>query len=428
MKVELTIAGALCASLVTAAPVVSDVTLTQRGSSKILVTYRLDEPAVVTLDVLTNAAGDVWASIGGANVTNVWGDVNKVVRDTEVTHEIWWRPSEEWKANFAQTYTVKAKVKAWATDTPPNYMVVDLMQEADKGGDPVRYFEDPSFFPYGKFAGKADDIDPLYRGRYLVMRKVPAKGTTWRMGSPASELGKSTCESSLRETAHYVTLTSDYYLGAFEVTQEQCARFIGVGSLSSDKANWPCALGGGLTDGLVSYKQFRGATFRWPGDAHQVDSLCAVDKLRMRSGVDFDLPTEAEWEFACRAGTLSALYTGNELNADSGVNDNLNPIAWYVENSGSVRRVGEKEPNGFGLYDMLGNVAEFCLDRQMTDLGTADAVDPAGAETGEYQVLKGGSCQKSAAWLRAASRQNWVKPEDSYYDCGFRLWAPAIAK
>jgi len=121
------------------------------------------------------------------------------------------------------------------------------------------------------------------------------------------------------------------------------------------------------------------------------------------------LPTEAQWEYACRAGTVTARYQ-----------EDLHAIAWYVENSDSqTHDVGQKQPNAWGLYDMLGNVDEWCLDGWYDYLGTA-AVDPiASAEAGAPRVIRGGSWGHPARNVRSAYRYASV-PANRVVVLGFR--------
>ena len=427
MKTLMFAIAATSALALSATPVVSDVVIEQRNSRTVKVTYNLSEDAVVTVDFLTNATAEVWASIGGKNVTHVWGDCNRLVKGAG-PHTLYWAPEKSWGAQFADTFSVKAEVKAWAVDAPPNYMVVDLCAEKT-----IRYYESADSLPDGGVT------NPIYKTDRLVMRKIPAKGVTWRMGSPTGEVGKKKSEDSWNgwETPHYVTLTEDFYLGVYELTRRQCIDRIPAGyywnteavPYLEDDPMRPVA--GNRYVGAMTYKVMRGITKLWPGDGHDVADDCALDRLRKKTGVDFDLPTEAQWEFACRAGTGSALYNGKELSADDGVNEGLEDIAWYKGNAGvRMHVVGELKPNAFGLYDMLGNVCEYCLDRISGRGDIVDEpVDPKGstADT-KYRIVRGGFYSGDAFYSRAATRQNYSSYENEESAIGFRLWAPAIAK
>ena len=129
-------------------------------------------------------------------------------------------------------------------------------------------------------------------------------------------------------------------------------------------------------------------------------------------GFYYRLPTEAEWEYAARAGA-SGPYHGE-----------LDAVAWYAGNAGDqTHPVGLKQPNAWGLHDMHGNVWEWCQDRYEPDyyqkLAGAPAVDPRGPSTGEYRVLRGGSWYRFLWFLRASSRLG-VRPSSRYPHVGFR--------
>ena len=174
------------------------------------------------------------------------------------------------------------------------------------------------------------------------------------------------------------------------------------------------------------------------------------ERLSESSGIQFRLPTEAEWEYACRAGTSTAIYTGpleilGYANAPA-----LDAIAWYGGNSGhqydldksvdvrnyewlsdkqfpftnaGTRRIKQKAPNPWGLYDMLGNVWEWCSDRYAEKLVGA-IVDPDGPETGPSRVIRGGSWLYIARYVRSSYRRR-DDPGFRSHDLGFRLLSSA---
>lgn len=168
----------------------------------------------------------------------------------------------------------------------------------------------------------------------LVMRKIP-KGT-FSMGQTGGAFGAGGNAAQV----HDVTLTKDYFIGVFPVTQMQYKKLTrGVWDGSSVK-------GDSRPVESALYSVFRSVVT----NSISANLLGAVEKV--------DYPTEAQWECACRAGTASELYTGKGLTSE-----NLNAIAWHSGNSGSTTHpVGEKLPNAYGLYDMIGNVYEACAD------------------------------------------------------------------
>ena len=133
----------------------------------------------------------------------------------------------------------------------------------------------------------------------------------------------------------------------------------------------------------------------------------------------FDLPTEAQWEYACRAGTTTALNSGKNITHTSGKCVNLAKIGWYEENGIAMRCVGKKKPNAWGLYDMHGNVEEWCRDWYEKDY----ASDPEflnGQKTGVFRVTRGGGHRSDAENCRSASRECY-EPTVRYNFVGFRL-------
>ena len=203
-------AFAVCADDV---PEVSGITMTQgSGSRLVTITYNLaNAAAVVTLDIQTNVTGNVWASIGGENIQHVSGDVWKKVETG--AHTITWHPDLSWPDHQIADGGARAVVTAWSVDNPPDYMVVNISSTAVTNSE--TYYPSVEFLPGGLLSNS------LYRTSSLVMRKIPAQGVTWEMGSGTTETGRATDGS---ETMHTVTLTNNYYIAVFETTQEQWAQ------------------------------------------------------------------------------------------------------------------------------------------------------------------------------------------------------------
>jgi formylglycine-generating enzyme required for sulfatase activity len=249
-----------------------------------------------------------------------------------------------------------------------------------------------------------------YKTDKMVFRRIPAG--TFTMGSPGDELGRDP-----DETLHQVTLTKDFYIGVFEVTQSQYQLIMGT--------NPSIYLGDDRPVEMVSWNAVRSGT--WPSGVPAENSF--MDKLRtLTGGLLFDLPIEAQWEYACRAGTTRAYndYTQNGgegsdcLTTGIDQDTNLDPLAWYTyNNGGSHRAVGTKQANAWGLYDMHGNVWEWCLDWYVADLGVDPVIDPIGGDTGSNRVIRGGSWDNFARYCRSANRAS-PAPSDTYYHFGFR--------
>ncbi len=211
--------SAIGATAALALPVIdqSSVTLTQNSRSR-LVTVRYEltgDPAVVTVDFQTNnVASGTWASIGGDKYAQVIGDVNKLVTNINSTCTIFWQPTaaDAWPNQYIPGENFRAVVKAWATNAPPPYMIVDLM---DNPGE-KRYYPSAEAIPLGI-------TNDLYKTTRLAFRLVPAAAVQWRMGAPTTEVGQKydSLNYASRETPHLVTFTNDYYLGVYPVTQRQ---------------------------------------------------------------------------------------------------------------------------------------------------------------------------------------------------------------
>ena len=217
------------------------------------------------------------------------------------------------------------------------------------------------------------------------------------MGSPEEDLGRRE-----NEKLHLVTITKPFYIGKYEVTQSQYSAFMDKNPSNFIGANNPVE--------SVSYE----------------DAKAFCDKMNLKylnilpKGYKFALPTEAQWEYACRAGTNTALNNGKNLTKDQGACPNLDEVAWYDENSGkTTHEVGQKEPNAWGIYDMHGNVWEWCKD-WVGQYPKDDVTDPTGAYSGSYRVLRGGCWCLSTKFCRSAGRFGYF-PEARGDSFGFRL-------
>jgi len=236
---------------------------------------------------------------------------------------------------------------------------------------------------------KNEEKTDLGKGITLEMMLIPAG--KFKMGSPKSELGRRT-----DETQHEVTLTKPYYMGKYEVIQEQWEAVMGD--------NPSKIKGGKLPVTHVTWK----------------DCQDFIKKLNAKTNGEYRLPTEAEWEFACRAGTSTAYSFGDSLTkGDANFSGSEDTEKDGVK--GSAKAVGGYKPNAFGLYDMHGNVWEWCEDWKTSYLAGA-VIDPIGPATGEYRILRGGRFGFGPSDSRSANRDNYgVTPDSSFADGGFRL-------
>ena len=213
---------------------------------------------------------------------------------------------------------------------------------------------------------------------------------TFKLGSPTSE-----GERSSDETQHEVTLTRPYYLGVYEVTQEQYEKVMGTNPSGFKGPRHPVD------------------TVSWEDAQEFITKLNALS-AEQSAGRKYRLPTEAEWEYACRAGEETAYSFGDDPSV-------LGKYGWFDDNSGSkTHPVGEKQPNAWGLYDMHGNVYEWCED-WYGDYPARTMLDPTGAITGSYRVFRGGSWYFEAAYCRSANRNGFGPSDRSFNFIGFRV-------
>jgi formylglycine-generating enzyme required for sulfatase activity len=197
------------------------------------------------------------------------------------------------------------------------------------------------------------------------------------------------------ETPHEVTLTQPFKMGVHEVTQAQYEQVMGVNPSTFKGANNPVE--------MVSWE-----------DAVEFCRRLSELPAEKAAGNVYRLPTEAEWEYACRAGTTTKYSFGDD---DSGLGD----YAWHSENSDKKPHpVGSKLPNAWGLYDMHGNVSEWCQDWYV-DYPSGSVTDPRGATSGSYRVLRGGSWPYTAGDCRSAGRNGFFLPSDRSSFLGFRV-------
>ena len=225
-----------------------------------------------------------------------------------------------------------------------------------------------------------------FKVKGVTFKMIPVKGGTFSMGSKEGD--------SDEKPVHSVTL-GDYYIGETEVTQALWQAVMGNNpSYFKDKNN-PVE--------KVSYN----------------DCLTFINKLntllanQLPDGKKFRLPTEAEWEYAARGGNQSKGYQYSGSNT-------LDNVAWYYDNSRSkTHPVKQKQPNELGIYDMSGNVYEWCSD-WYGGYSSSSETNPTGPSSGSYRVLRGGSWSYNALCCRVANRYGNY-PDYSFYYCGLRL-------
>lgn len=263
--------------------------------------------------------------------------------------------------------------------------------------------------------------------------RIPAGA--FLMGSPTNELGRSE-----DETQREVTLTNEFYLSKTEVTWSDWTAVRDWG-LSHGYEGLAIGKNGreGDESGMHPVTEVsRSNAVKWCNARSERDGRTPVyytsenfssdNVLRSGSPTPFAdwsadgyrLPTEAEWEYACRAETTTAFYTGGITHADSSpLDSNLDLAGWYGGNSeNATHPVRSKLAKAFGLFDMHGNVREWCWDWYCPYEG--NAVDPKGPETGEIRVFRGGSWGEGASECRAANRDGF-SPTPATDNYGFRI-------
>lgn len=256
------------------------------------------------------------------------------------------------------------------------YLVIDLSEGAEATSYPVTT---RTGVPEG---GWTDE----YKSTKLVLRRCPAG---------ADPLGR-------------YTLTKDFYAGVFEVTEKQWELVMGENPSSYKRGDtYPVE--------RVSYNDIRGEAdgSNWPSSS-AVDATSFLGKLRAKTGLpELDLPTEAQWEYTCRAGTTTTYNTGDSESA-------LAQAGWYSGNSNNQKHpVGEKVANAWGLYDLHGNVWEWCLDWYRGDLS---GTDPVGAASGASRRYRGGSWYGGAGDASSDRFSSSSTPSARLGIFGFRLF------
>ena len=228
----------------------------------------------------------------------------------------------------------------------------------------------------------------------IGMKLVYIPHGEFMMGSPSSELDRYPDEGPV----HRVTITRGFYMSSTEVTQAQYRSIMGTSP---------------------SY---------FEGDDNPVEKVSWNDavefckKLSEKERKTYRLPTEAEWEYACRGKTTTPFYTGETISTDQA---NYNGKYVYGNGTKGIYRVktipaGTFSPNEFGLYDMHGNVWEWCKDKFNSDYySIRPATDPQGPSTGRYRMLRGGSWLNEPWGCRSASRGRWA-PVSAHSVLGFR--------
>ena len=412
LRNETTAVAVMALAMSAAATVtVSDVAFTQDAASHdVTVTYNLStsdgEPAFVSLDVLTNGV-----SVGATRVKSVVGDVSTSPADAASLVAPGTGKSITWHARAdlpdAVLQSVAVRVVGLVTNHFEGlYLVVDLENGTDASCWPVQYT-----------ACKPDLASPLFYTSELWLRRVPA--ATFKMGYSGN------ADAS---PVHNVTLSRDFYCAVVPTTRAQHALVTGKWPNGEDESmgRYPVT--------MISYNGVRGQN--WPNN-NLTQAGQPVTLLRGKTQLQFDLPTEAQWEYACRAG-----HEGSELNDGTpyeGTDKNIRAgvgyydLGWGQANSGYSgssqdnhwKPVALKRASDWDFYDFYGNVIEWCRDWYGAYSGD-DQTDPPGpsATGATLRISRGGSFRLNASTLNSFFRRHadgTNKPNESNNQTGYRL-------
>lgn len=257
------------------------------------------------------------------------------------------------------------------------------------------------------------------------IQTVRISAGTFLMGSPESEPYR----YEGRETQHEVTLTKDFYMSIYEITNSQFVEFLNDMEIAEDGMGTVTYVSGGQTltesqsflrkssvdnDWGMAYDREEGKWVPVEGyDNYPAMHVTWYGATAYADWVGGSLPTEAQWEYACRAGSTTTYPWGRD-------EAQLVDYAWYIDNSdGHTHPVGELAPNAWGLYDMLGNVWEWCSD-WYADFTEDPVTDPVGPETGETRSLRGSAYYHYESFTRPAMRYDHA-PWRDFDLVGFRV-------
>ena len=397
-------------------PVVSNVRTQQRAGTDLFeITYDLVDTDTTNLTVKVAISTNNEAAWFAPASNNLNGAVGYYRVSPGKGKTIVWQGGRELPSQLFPS--VRAKITVSDTPPPLLYMVINLSGGTAATSYPVTYYATSNAIPGG---ANSD----AYKTTNLLMRLVSNGNFT--MGSPTNELGR-----YASETQHKVTLTEDFYIGVFQVTQRQWE--LVMGNKPSYFANVTYYASRPVDQ--ISYYDIRenpnnsdDPVVDWPASS-AVSAPSFMGKLRAKTGLTtLDLPTEAQWEYACRGGATTALNSG--YNLTSATNDaRVAAVGRYWYNGGNgftadgttsvgTAKAGTYLPNAWGLYDMHGNLKEWCLDWNSNY--PEAVIDPPGAVSGANRVVRGGCWQDYAFYCRSAARSS-SRPDNRNYGYGFRV-------
>ena len=393
------------------------------------ISYRLEGgPAVVTVSLFTN-------DVQVLHVTGLRGDV--FVPCESGDRAILWRSSKSLPCQRIPNKGFKVRLTAWPLDNLPDYQVTDLAAPWQ-----TRWYASLDELPEGGLTNR------IYRTEKLLMRKIAARGVPFRMG--CGDEYPFRASRQVKDGLRTITLSDDYYIGVYELTQGQYVNGVQRSNPSkfrADNAEWTTWVAEDEHDRCDerplenrSYNAFHGS-----GDEVGADSDLAI--LRANTRIAFDLPTEAQWEFAARAGVTTPWADGVATQADASLKKfggfgYMQPYDYGTAADGTARNhwpftlpVGQFQPNRWGLYDVHANVNEACRDKMNDEAGWMDevvypvcaGVDPQGVPEMKNwdRVARGGSYEQSAGGDSYLGRRYSYFPHQDNSSIGFRLICPA---
>ena len=424
-------------------PIVSNVTIEPAGDrifSNSSFAYDLSgAPGIVTFYLETNGVPV------DCPYVHVSGDMNRLLQPGR--HTFRWRNDLDWPGHAIRTPDCRLVVKAWATNSPPDYLIYNLKTPSEA----PRYYAKATDVPDGVTATK-------YKIDHLVMRRIHAAGQTYLMGTPPNDPAYAAATAP-----HEVAFTKDFYIGIYELTFGQMltvktsspsvitayANVHGPGKGSENaeimaEVNKTTDLHYSRAAAMTQYKYYwfgSGASYVYPNCGRVCSSTLYMQAFRTATQNEtMFLPTSYQWEFACRAGCGARLYNGsNSTNATASAD--VGELGWFNLNNSQdpdwfkvsgkdyylPHVVGLKTPNAWGLYDMLGNVAEVCADvyvsSPVTNADGTPIVDPSGPDatnSDPSHPLCGGNLYQTATSLCAGKITSHVHGGGAL-NVGFRL-------
>lgn len=390
-------------------PQISKVTVRQRWpwSKLVDIDYVLTADSTQSVGVAVQAFdGDTPLSL---SLHSLSGDLYSVQRGTR---RIVWDPMvTDYTNNRALTkFTVQLAVTNVAT-----YLIVDM----DTG----------TITPYDCGTNlMTEATNDLYKSSKMLFRRIPVG--TYTMGNVTNAV-----------RSREVTISKDFYIGVYEVTRTQWGKIMGVPSVTGTRAvRGPTyydvrevpGTNAAMSDAVIGtgYDGSSAMSPEWP-QSSAVGSASFMGQLRAKTHKTwFDLPTAAQWEYACRAGTTTDYNNGKNAvtNPATGFDMTLGTLAWYNANTpNNASIVGSKLPNAWGLYDMHGDLEEWCLDWYSSvndptsgSYSTTAQTDPVGPSSGSTRVLRGGGYASNYANCMSYMIGG-QSPNRTYWTYGFRV-------